>query len=378
MGPLHGVRVIEFAGRGPGPLAAMLIAELGATVLRIERPSDPSAATPDQLKFDLTKRSRSAISIDTKTADGRSLALSLIERADALIEGYRPGVMERLGLGPDDCIRRNPRLVYCRMTGWGQDGPLALRAGHDLNYIALTGALDAIGRAGQPPTPPLNLVGDYAGGAMYLALGLVSAVFEMRQSGKGQVIDVAMVDGVSSIMTRFFGLWSSAAASGHPWGPRGTNLPDSGSPYYDVYECADGLWLSVAPLEPQFFSLMLAKLGIDPAKIGEQSDQSNWPRIRQVLSARIREHPREHWRAVFEDSDACVVPVLTLGEVPEHPHLRARGTIVTIDGVAQPGPAPRFSRTRLEEPTPPRATDSDRADVLRDWGVQEERAGQYL
>jgi alpha-methylacyl-CoA racemase len=369
MGPLMGVKVVEFAGLGPGPHAAMLLADLGATVLRVERPASAANVDATALRFDVVKRNRSAISLDTKTTEGRDLARTLIDRADALIEGFRPGVMERMGLGPQECLERNPALVYGRMTGWGQDGPLAHAAGHDLNYIALTGALDAIGRAGQAPTPPLNLVGDYGGGALYLALGLVAALFESRRSGKGQIVDAAMVDGAASLMAKPFGLWAAGLASGVPVGPRGTNLLDSGAYFYDVYQCADDRWLAVAAIEPQFFAEMLRLLQLNAADIGDQWDRANWPRARSMLAARIGEKPLAEWSLIFEGTDACVAPVLTVGEAATHPHLRARATVVDIAGVMQPAPAPRFSRTRLDTPSPPKMTDSDRDAVLRQWGI---------
>jgi alpha-methylacyl-CoA racemase len=374
MGPLTGVKVIEFAGLGPGPHAAMLLADLGATVLRIERPAGTANVEANALRFEVVKRNRSAISLDTKTAEGRDLARALINQADALIEGFRPGVMERMGLGPKECLERNPTLVYGRMTGWGQDGPLAYTAGHDLNYIALTGALDAIGRAGLAPTPPLNLVGDYGGGALYLALGLVSALFESRQSGKGQIVDAAMVDGAASLMAKPFGLWAAGLASGSPVGSRGTNLLDSGAFFYDVYQCADNRWLAVAAIEQQFYTELLQLLQLNASDVGDQWDRANWPRAKAILAARIREKSLAEWSAIFEDTDACVAPVLTVGEAHTHPHLQARKTIVEIDGVMQPAPAPRFSRTQLDTPAPPKMTDSDRAAVLREWGISPNQA----
>ena len=371
MGPLHGIRIVEFAGLGPGPLAATLLTDLGATVLRIERRDESARLDAALLKFDIVRRGRSAISLDLKSPTELALALSLIERADALIEGFRPGVMERMGLGPDLCLKHNARLVYCRMTGWGQTGPLARTAGHDINYIALTGALDAIGRAGQPPTPPLNLLGDYGGGSLYLALGLVAALFEARNSGEGQVVDVAMVDGVTSLMTKPFGNWAMGLATGEPVGPRGTNLLDSGAYFYDVYACADGRWLAVGAIEAKFHAELLRLLEINPAALPNQWNRAGWPRARAVLTGRFLEKKQAQWCEIFAGSDACVTPVLTIAEAAHDQHLRARATIIDVEGVPQPGQVPRFSRTVAELPKAVRVVDADRSEVLRDWGVKD-------
>ncbi|MEQ9331866.1 CaiB/BaiF CoA-transferase family protein [Thalassobaculum sp.] len=366
MGPLAGVRILEFAGIGPGPMAAMLLADMGATVLkldRIEAAGDLGIASPD--RFKVTHRGRRSAAIDLKQPEGVALALDLVARADALVEGFRPGTMERLGLGPDDCLARNPRLVYGRMTGWGQEGPLARAAGHDLNYIALTGALAAIGREGAPPTPPLNLVGDYGGGALYLAFGVVCALLEARGSGRGQVVDAAMVDGAASLMAGFYGM----AAAGI-WGERrGANILDSGAAYYEVYRCADGRWLSVAPIEKRFRAefFRLIELG-DDAPSGD--DPADWPELKRLVAARIATRTCDQWCAVLEGTDACVAPVLTMAEAPGHPHNRARGTFVEIDGVTQPAPAPRFSRTVPATPTPPEAAGAGTGAALADWGVE--------
>ncbi|MEQ8814705.1 MAG: CaiB/BaiF CoA-transferase family protein [Thalassobaculum sp.] len=366
MGPLAGFRIVEFAGIGPGPMAAMLLADMGATVLkldRIEAAGDLGIASPD--RFKVTHRGRRSAAIDLKQPEGVALALDLVARADALVEGFRPGTMERLGLGPDDCLARNPRLVYGRMTGWGQDGPLARAAGHDLNYIALTGALAAIGREGAPPTPPLNLVGDYGGGALYLAFGVVCALLETRGSGRGQVVDAAMVDGAASLMAGFYGM----AAAGI-WGERrGANILDSGAAYYEVYRCADGRWLSVAPIEKRFRAefFRLIELG-DDAPSGD--DPADWPELKRLVAARIATRTCDQWCAVLEGTDACVAPVLTMAEAPGHPHNRARGTFVEIDGVTQPAPAPRFSRTVPATPTPPEAAGAGTGAALADWGVE--------
>lgn len=369
MGPLAGYRILEFAGIGPGPMAAMLLADMGATVLkldRIEAAGDLGIASPD--RFKVTHRGRRSAAIDLKKPEGVALALDLAGRADALIEGFRPGTMERLGLGPEACLARNPKLVYGRMTGWGQDGPLAKAAGHDLNYIALTGALHAIGREGAPPTPPLNLVGDYGGGALYLAFGVVCALLEAKGSGRGQVVDAAMVDGAASLMASFFGM----AAAGI-WGERrGDNILDSGAAYYEVYECADGRWLSVAPIEKRFRAEFFRLIGLD-AGAPSGDDPADWPDLKRLIAARLATRTRDEWCDALEGTDACAAPVLTMAEAPEHPHIRARGTFVEIDGVVQPAPAPRFSRTAPETPTPPEPAGAGTGTALKEWGVAAER-----
>nr|WP_314075416.1 CaiB/BaiF CoA-transferase family protein [uncultured Roseococcus sp.] len=341
MGPLAGIKVLELAGIGPAPMCAMVLADLGATVLRIDRPEPAELGVQRPLKYNLVLRGRSSIALDLKQPAARDLVLRLVERADALIEGFRPGVTERLGLGPADCLSRNPRLVYGRMTGWGQEGPLAQAAGHDLNYIALTGALDSMGRAGQPPTPPLNLVGDYAGGSLYLAVGILAAIISARASGQGQVVDAAIVDGTAHLMTAFHGLLAAGM-----WNTeRGTNLLESGAPFYDCYECADGRWVSVAPIEPRFHSELLRRLGIDASDFPPQSDRERWPEARVRLVAAFRLRSRDEWCALLEGTDACFAPTLTIAAATRHPHMAARGTYVEIDGVVQPAPTPRFSVT---------------------------------
>jgi alpha-methylacyl-CoA racemase len=360
VGPLTGVRIVELAGIGPSPMCAMLLADLGATVLRVDRPGGNRLGMQRPLRHDLVLRNRRIVEVDLKSDAGIALVLELVEQADALIEGFRPGVTERMGLGPDVCLARNPRIVYGRMTGWGQDGPLAMAAGHDLNYIALTGALDAIGREGQPPSVPLNLIGDYAGGALYLALGLLSAIIEARGSGQGQVVDAAMVDGAASLATLFYGM----VASGLHRPPRGTNMLDSGCYFYDVYQCADGKWVSVAPLERRFYDELLQRLGIDPSQLGEQHDREAWPQARAVLAATFLTRTRDEWSALLEGTDACFSPVLGFAEAIDHPHLKARGTFVEIDGIPQPAPAPRFSRTPTgtpHAPIPPSPASTDAA-----------------
>ena len=364
MGPLQGLKVVEFAGIGPGPMCAMLLADMGASVLRIDRAQDVDLGQRRPLKYDVLLRSRRAIRLDLKRADAVALALRLIEGADALIEGFRPGVMERLGLGPSVCLERNPRLVYGRVTGWGQDGPLAGAAGHDLNYIALAGALGAIGRKDAPPTPPLNLVADYGGGALYLALGVLAAMMHARTSGEGQVVDAAMVDGVASLMASVYGMHAVGMMNAE----RGSNVTDSGAYFYDVYACADGRWISIAPIEGRFHAELLDRLGIDPQAMPDQWDRGEWPRARTLLAARFRTRTRDEWCALLEGSDACFAPVLALDEVPAHPHIRARDTFVEVDGVVQPAPAPRFSRTPARVTCSPEQTrGATPHEALRGW-----------
>lgn len=368
MGPLAGIRIIELAGIGPGPMAAMLLADMGATVLRIERKEPADLGVKRELKYNLLLRNRRAIALDLKDPRAVALVLRLLRKADALIEGFRPGVTERLGLGPQACLAENPRLVYGRITGWGQDGPLAQVAGHDINYIAVTGVLDAIGRAGQPPTPPLALVGDFGGGGPYLALGVLAAIIEARQSGQGQVVDAAVMDGAASMATAFFGLAASGA-----WRPeRGANILDSGAPFYDVYQCADGLWLSVGPIEKRFHELLLRELGLhDEAirELGDHQDRDTWPRLRAVLREAFAQRDRDDWCARLALLDVCVAPVQTLRDAAQHPQVRARGTLVEIDGITQPAPAPRFSRTPSARPTAPQPPDPA---ALKDWLDAEE------
>lgn len=366
-GPLSGVRIVELAGIGPAPFAAMLLADLGADVLRVERVDAERRGGPAGLDLAPLNRSRRSVAIDLKAPDGVAAVLDLVATADALIEGFRPGVAERLGLGPDDCRTRSPRLVYGRMTGWGQDGPLAQAAGHDLNYVALSGALAAIGPAGadRDPVIPLNLVGDFGGGALYLALGVVSAILEARTGGAGQTVDAAMVDGAASLMTMFFGL---RAAGQH--GARGTNLLDGGAPFYAVYRTADDRWITVGALEPQFYATLLDRLGLaDDPLFARQHDRSRWPAMRERLAALFAGAPRAHWCDLLEGGDTCFAPVLDLDEAPDHAHNRDRGTFVDVGGVVQPGPAPRFSRTVPDAPSLPPRPGADTIAGLRDWGV---------
>lgn len=362
MGPLKGIKVVEIAGLAPGPFAAMMLADMGAQVLRIERPGQLSP--PGHPHVALLDRNRRAVAIDLKSAAGLATMRRLLGDADAFIEGFRPGVMERLGLGPEPSLAANPRLVYGRMTGWGQDGPLAMAAGHDINYIALTGALHAIGRKGQPPSVPLNLVGDFGGGGMYLAFGIVCALLEAKQSGKGQVVDAAMVDGAASLMTYMYAM----RASGQWSDVRGENQIDGDTaPWYGVYETADSKYISIAPAEPQFYAELLRRTGLSGDDLTDQVDRAGWPALRERLAGIFRGKTRDEWCALLEGSDVCFAPVLTLDEAVAHPHNRARATFVEVAGVAQPAPAPRFSRTVPAVPTPPEAA-GDPATVLADWG----------
>lgn len=369
MGPLSGLRLIEMAGIGPGPMAAMMLSDMGALVLRIERQADSGLGIRRPEKYDLLLRGRKALALDLKNKASIGVVLDLIEKSDGLIEGFRPGVMERLGLGPDVCFERNPKLVFGRMTGWGQEGPLSQAAGHDLNYIALTGALNAIGRKGQLPTPPLNLLGDFAGGAAYLAFGMVCALLEAQRSGKGQVVDAAIIDGTAHLMTSIFGTYGAGLI-----GPeRGTNFTDSGAFFYDVYACADGQLISIAPVEAKFYKELLEKLGIDPADMPPQFERTQWEAGRSVLAKAFKSKSREEWCAILEGSDVCFAPVLTMEEAPLHPHMRARGVFIEIDGVVQPGPAPRFSRSVTAHPSPPRkAENTPLAQVLDGWMSEQE------
>jgi alpha-methylacyl-CoA racemase len=360
-GPLAGLTVLELAGIGPGPFAGMMLADMGAEVVRIDRPGgNPNAA----LGHDVLFRNRRAVNLDLKSPEGVEVLLRLVERADALYEGYRPGVAERLGFGPDVCLARNPRLVYGRMTGWGQDGPLADRAGHDINYIALSGALYHSGRAGQPPTPALNLTGDFGGGGMLLAYGMVCGLLEAARSGEGQVVDAAMIDGSAALMAMFF----SQLAQGMMSPERGTNLLDTGAHFYDVYETADGQWISLGSIEPQFYAELREHLGLDDEAFDHQLDPARWPELSERVAEVVRQRTRDEWDAILRDTDVCYAPVLSLSEAPSHPHHRARGTFVEVDGVAQAAPAPRFSRTPTAAPRPRTAAGADTRAVLSDFG----------
>lgn len=365
MGPLHGLKVIELASIGPGPMCAMLLADLGADVVRVDRTEASGLGVPMAKKHDINGRNRRSVALDLKSPAGRDAVLRLLEGADVLIEGFRPGVAERLGLGPADCQARNPRLVYGRMTGFGQSGPLADAAGHDLNYIALTGALHAIGPRGGKPVPPLNLVGDYGGGALYLAFGLMAALFERQRSGRGQVVDAAMVDGAGSLASIFYGLH----ASGTWGGGLGENLLDGGAPFYDTYETADGKWVSLGPLEPKFFAEFVQRSGLDARYIGCQYDRTQWPAMRADITTLFKTRTREDWCSVLEGTDACFAPVLNFAEAPLHAHARARQGFVTVDGVVQPAPAPRFDRSVPETPRAAPRIGADTRAVLAEAGL---------
>ncbi len=368
MGPLAGYKVIELAGIGPGPLCAMLLSDMGAEVVRVDR-LDPSllgvARAP---KFDLLNRGRRSVAIDLRKKEGAETLLRLVGKADALLEGFRPGVTERLGIGPKECLARNPKLVYGRMTGWGQEGPLVHAAGHDINYISLVGALHSIGRAGEAPVPPLNLVGDYGGGGLYLAFGIVCGLLEASRSGQGQVVDAAMVDGAASLMTSFYGL----RAGGIWTDQRGENFLDSGAHFYDVYETADGKYISIGSIEPKFYAELLRLTGLEGKSWPGQLDRPKWPEMREVLGAVFKTKTREEWCAIMEGTDVCFAPVLSMEEAPQHPHNRARGTFVVVEGVIQPGPAPRFSRTKAEIQGPPSTPGQHTDAVLSEWGFTAE------
>ncbi len=365
MGPLEGIKIIEIAGLGPGPFAGMLLADMGAELVRIDRPGGQVIAFPDP-DYDLLNRGRRSAAIDLKRPGGTEILLRLVEQADALLEGFRPGVMERLGLGPEACLERNPRLVYGRMTGWGQEGPLAPRAGHDINYISLAGALHHIGRAGQPPTPPLTLVGDFGGGGLYLAFGVLCALLERVRSGRGQVVDAAMVDGVASLMTVFHGVQQLGAMN-----ERGHNILDSGSHFYDVYECADGRYVSVGSVEPQFYAELLSRLGIEDLDPTQQMNGEEWSKWKERFAVLFKTKTRQEWCEVFEGSDSCFAPVLSLEESRKHPQATARQSFIRIKGIEQPAPAPRFSRTRPEVTRGAARLGEHTAEVLSDWGFSE-------
>ncbi len=367
-GPLTGLRVIELAGIGPGPFCGMVLADLGADVVRVDRTASAGAA-PTSARHDVLSRGKRSIALDLKAPDGVDIVLDLVTGADALLEGFRPGVAERLGLGPDDCLTRNPRLVYGRMTGWGQDGPLAQAAGHDITYAAVAGALAHIGRAGQLPTPPLNLVADFGGGGMLLALGLVSGILHAQRTGTGQVVDAAMVDGASLLMAPFFG----ASAIGFWSDERGTNLLDSGAPFYDVYRCADGEEIAVGAIEPQFFAALLDVLEVPADAVPDQHDQERWPELRVALSEAFARRDRQAWLERAEGRDACLAPVLTMGQAAAHPHVVARRTIVERDGVAQPAPAPRFSATPPTLSRPPAVAGAHSDEILAECGRSPEQ-----
>ncbi len=364
-GPLSGTRVVEFTGIGPGPLAAMLLADLGASVLRLDRPRAAENAHATDAPH--MSAGRPVLGVDLKADEGLRTARELVGAADVLLEGFRPGVMERLGLGPQECLELNPRLVFARVTGWGQDGPLSHRSGHDMNYISLNGALHSFGHQGNRPAPPGNVVGDFAGGSMFAVTGVLSALVERQSSGRGQVVDAAMVDGSALLLSMMYedrarGMWSDE---------RGTNYLDTGAPWYDVYECADGGHVSVACIEPQFYATFLEGVGLDSADLPDQWDRSRWPELRQRIAAVLATRTRDEWTDLLGDTEACVQPVLSMGEAPEHPHVRARGSVVHNGDRPYPGPAPRFGRTPGHNTRDPDHAAPTVAEVLDEWGVRQ-------
>jgi alpha-methylacyl-CoA racemase len=368
-GPLSGLKIIEVAGIGPGPFCAMLLADLGADVVKVERSQNVRGGDPANPPADVLQRGRRSVGVDLKNPDGVETVLSMIEVADGLIEGFRPGVMERLGLGPDVALARNPKLVYGRMTGWGQDGPYAPTAGHDINYIALAGALDPIGRKGGPPVPPLNLVGDFGGGGMLLAYGMVAGLLNAHRNGEGQVVDAAMVDGAATLMTMFhaftaMGIWNDE---------RGTNMLDSGAHYYDVYETADGKYVSIGSIEPQFYAELLRLTGLENETLPHQQDRTQWDSMKDRLGDIFKSKTRDEWCALMEGTDVCFAPVLSIKEAPQHPHNVHRKTFVERNGVVQPAPSPRFSKTPGEIQRPPAFAGQHTDEVLGEWGFDEGR-----
>ncbi|MBK7474219.1 MAG: CoA transferase [Betaproteobacteria bacterium] len=374
MGPLAGVRVLEFEAIGPGPFCGMMLADMGADVLLVDRRDNPGAGLGVSREFDIMLRGRRSVMLDLKSADGIAAALLLADKADAIIEGFRPGVMERLGLGPEVMLAGNPGLVYGRMTGWGQDGPLAARAGHDINYIALSGALHGIGRAGEAPVPPLNLVGDFGGGGLLLAFGIACGIIEARGSGRGQVVDAAMVDGASLLSTMFHGL----LAGGYWRDERGANVIDSGAPWYDTYRTRDGQYVAIGAIESKFYGELLERLGLADRPLPHQYDRARWPELRALFTAAFAAKTRDEWCAVFEGSDACFAPVLTFGEAREHPQSAARNGFVDVGGIAQPAPAPRFGRTPGAVTGAPPARGAGGREALGEWGFGPEEVERLV
>ncbi|OQR28427.1 carnitine dehydratase [Pseudomonas sp. T] len=364
-GPLTGLKVIEMVGLGPAPFCAMLLADMGAEVIRVQRPGQ---ALGERARFEVLGRGRRAVALDLRQSEGVETLLQLVEGADALIEGFRPGVMERLGLGPEQCLQRNPKLVFGRMTGWGQSGPLAQAAGHDINYIALAGALHAIGRPGEKPVVPHNYIGDFGGGGMLLGFGVLCALLEAQRSGKGQVVDAAMTDGTALLSAMMYGF----RAGGRLSDERGANLLDGGAHFYDTYACADGRFIALGAIEPQFYAELLQRCGIDDPQFQQQMDPRQWPQLKAKLTSLFLQRSRAQWCELLEGSDACFAPVLDWAEAAQHPHNRERGTYLELDGVLQPAPAPRFSRTPAATPTQPAGEPQSEA-VLRDWGLSDER-----
>ncbi|MFT4565634.1 MAG: alpha-methylacyl-CoA racemase [Saprospiraceae bacterium] len=369
MGPLKGIRILEIGGIGPGPFAGMMLADMGAEVICVERKSDPSKTRMP----DCSRRGKRSIAINLKTEDGVETLLKLVEKADVIFEGFRPGVMERLGIGPDICLDRNPKIIFGRMTGWGQTGPLSHAAGHDINYISLTGALYAMGRSNENPVPPLNLVGDYGGGAMFLVTGILAALIEVQKSGKGQVIDAAMTDGSAVLMAMFnslnaIGMWTTK---------RGVNFLDSGAHFYETYKTQDDKYISIGSIEPQFYALLIEKAGLDKEQFGSQLDQRKWPDMKKALADVILRKTQIEWCDILEGTDVCFAPVLDYIEAQSHPHNVARSTYIDVDGMTQPAPAPRFSRTESEVQFGARAAGENTVEVLKDWGFSESEVG-YL
>jgi alpha-methylacyl-CoA racemase len=370
-GPLTGYRIIEIAGIGPGPFAAMMLADMGAEVIRVERAQSVRGPAPDTPHYDVMLRGRRNIAVDLKHPDGVATLLDLVERADALIEGFRPGVMERLGVGPDVCLARNPKLVFGRMTGWGQEGMYAQAAGHDINYIALAGALAHFGRRDEAPVPPLNMVGDFGGGGMFLAYGVVCALLEAQRSGQGQVVDTAMVDGAAVLMSMF---WAFKSIGMFDENARGTNLLDTGAHFYDVFRCADGQYVSIGSIEPQFYAELMRLTGLDAdPEFAKQMDKASWPHLKQRLGDVFATKTRAEWCAIMEATDVCFAPVLTMSEAAEHPHNVERGTFIEVGGMRQPAPAPRFSRTVPAVERPPAHAGQHTREVLADWGITADR-----
>ncbi len=373
MGPLKGIKVLEFAGIGPGPFCCMLLADMGADVTRLDR-ADRVGQDAMEPRFNTLLRGRRNIALDLKSDDGRAVAMKMCDQADILIEGFRPGVMERLGLGPDEVWSRNEQLVYGRMTGWGQDGPMAHTAGHDINYISLSGALYSIGTAEAGPVPPLNLIGDFGGGALYLAMGVLAAFIEARQSGKGQVVDAAMVEGAASLMTSAYGV----LAAGSWIEQRASNRLDGGAHFYGVFETSDGEHMGIGPIEPQFYAMILEKLELDPGSLPAQMDRAQWPAMRARFAEVFRRKTRAQWTEIFDGSDACVAPVLRMSEAIAHPHNAARGSFVEVEGVTQPGPAPKFSKTPSAAPGRCAYAGEHTRDVLADFGFADDKIAALI
>jgi len=369
-GPLTGLKVIELAGIGPAPMAAMMLSDMGAEVIRVDRLTASGLGIPMPKKFNFLGRGRKSIAVDLKNPEGIEALLELIDKADVVIEGFRPGVMERLGMGPEVCLERNPKLVYGRVTGWGQEGPLSKSAGHDLNYIALSGALHAIGRSNdEPPTPPLNLVGDFGGGTMFIVVGILAALLEVKKSGKGQVVDAGMVDGALSLMTSIYGMHAGGAQSDE----RGSNILDSGAHFYNTYETRDSKYVSIGSIETKFYAMLLDKMGIDPDSLPPQMECESWPAMKEKFKEIFLTKTRDEWCALMENTDICFAPVLSLSEAPDYAHNRERGSFVDVDGVMHPAPAPRFSATpsSIKSPTPVTGVHTD--EVLADWGISADK-----